>query len=278
LRLYIADSALAKIFWYQLLILPDKTLITDGRQHVAVQGMAVRNIALDLQGNLWLSGTSCPVPPIVPIDAIWKQPIPVIDGALATGLPIEPLPQYTNGLTKSVPSPLVLDAFNIFYGNDMEGATVGSVIKASQMAPSGSSMVGMANNAMTTYSIAVTPTALFYGSDNAIYGVLKTKAGADCGSTGDMCQTITDLVKKPTAMLWDGDGSIYVADAGAGAIYSFASASVSPHALDKIIDAGEVWGLDVLRFSEDRAGSLRGAVPSLILAVISSFAAIGIAP
>lgn len=280
MRLYIADTALAKVVWYQLLVLPDKTLISDGRQHVAVQLMAVRNIALDLQGNLWMSGVSCPTPPVVPIDAIWKQPIPVIDGALATGVPIEPLPMYTNGVTKSNPSPLVLDAFNIFYGNDMDGATKGSVLKASQMVPAdaGSALVGMANNAPTTYSIAVTPTALFYGADNAIYGVLKTKVGADCGSTGDLCKVVSDLVKKPTAMLWDGDGSVYVADAEAGAIYSFASASVGPHALDKIIDAGEVWGLDVLRFTEDQAGSLRGAVPSLVLAAISSFAAIGIAP
>jgi len=280
LRLYIADTALAKIVWYQLIVLPDKTLISDGRQHVAVQAVSVRNIALDLTGNLWFSGTSCPTPPILPIDAIWKQPIPTIDAAVLSGVPLEALPQYTKGVTKSAPSPLVLDAFSIYYGNDMEGTTKGSIVKAGQAVPmdAASALVGMANNADTTYSIAVTPTALFYGSDNAIYGVLKTKVGADCGSTGDLCKTVSDLVKKPTAMLWDGDGSIYVADAEAGAIYSFASASVSPHALSKIIDAGEVWGLDVLRVTEDQGGALRGAVPSLILALLVFCAAIVTAP
>merc|ERR1719198_2003646 len=190
--------------------------------------MAVRNMALDLEGNLWFSGTSTPVPPIVPINAIWKQPLVVIDQGLLSGVPIDPLPQWTSQHTGSTASPLVLDAFNIYYGNDMDGQTKGSVVKAGQTVPTGDPSSGLVAMA-----------------DNAVYGVQKTKVGASCGATGDLCKVVTDLVKKPTAMLWDGDGSIYVADNGAGAIYSFASGSAGPHALDKIIDAGQVWGLDV---------------------------------
>jgi hypothetical protein len=271
LRLYVVDNAVVKIFWYQLIALPDGTLISDGRQHIAVQNMAVRNLALDLEGNLWFSGTSTPVPPIPPIDAIWKQPLMIIDQSLLSGVPIDPLPQWTSGHTKSSPSPLVLDAFSIYYGNGMQGKEKGSVIKAGQAVPAGGGgLVGMADNTDTVYSIAVTPTVLFYGADNAIYGVAKTKVGASCGATGDQCKVITDLVKKPTSMLWDGDGTIYVADNGAGAIYSFASGSASPHALDKIIDAGEVYGLDVLTVVKGAAA--RGA-PSLVLALLFLFAA-----
>merc|ERR1719198_525410 len=237
--------------------------------------MAVRNMALDLEGNLWFSGTSTPVPPIVPINAIWKQPLVVIDQGLLSGVPIDPLPQWTSQHTGSTASPLVLDAFNIYYGNDMDGQTKGSVVKAGQTVPTGdpsSGLVAMSDNAGTTYSIAVTPTALFYGADNAVYGVQKTKVGASCGATGDLCKVVTDLVKKPTAMLWDGDGSIYVADNGAGAIYSFASGSAGPHALDKIIDAGQVWGLDVLTVVKD-SGAPRGA-SSAVLALLLVFSAL----
>merc|ERR1719310_1142113 len=67
-RMYVADTALAKIFWYQLIVLPDKTLISDGRQHVAVAAVNCRNIALDLQGELWFSGSSAPLPPVPSID------------------------------------------------------------------------------------------------------------------------------------------------------------------------------------------------------------------
>lgn len=269
-RLYIADGAVAKIVWYQLLSLPSGALITGGRQNVAVQAMGTRNLALDLAGNLWFSGKSLPPPPVPSTDAIWKQPWMTIDQSSISGTPIDPLPQWTNGHTQSTVSPLVLDAFNIYYGNDVEGKTKGSLVKASQSVPLAdpkSGLSAMADNAEVTYSVAVTPTSLFYATDNAIYGVMKTKVGASCGATGSLCHVVTDLVKKPTSMLWDGDGTIYVADNGAGAIYSFASGSVSEHALDKIIDAGGVWGLDVFKVMKNQ--SLRAGVS--LLALITFF-------
>jgi hypothetical protein len=272
-RLYLADTALAKIVWYQLITLPDKTLISDGRQHIAVQAMAVRNLALDLSGNLWFSGKSCPTPPIPSTDAIWKQSLMTIDQSALSGTPIDAIPQWTNAATKSSVSPLVLDAFNIFYGNDVEGKSKGSVVKASQSVPASDPASGlspMSDNSDTTYSVAVTPTALFYGADDAIYGVLKTKNGGSCGATGDLCKVVTDQVKKPTSMLWDGDGTIYVADNGNGAIYSFASGSVSPHALDKIIDAGEVWGLAVFQVPSKQDSSARTTASLAMLVMLVS--------
>jgi hypothetical protein len=271
-RLYIVDAGVAKILWYQLIVLPDKTLISDGRQHVAVQAVACRNLALDLEGNLWFSAASTPVPPTPSTDAIWKQPIMAIDQGAASGMPIDPLPQWTKAHTGSMPSALVLDAFGLYYGNDGDGKNKGSLVKASQSVPvanPSSGLTPLADNVDTTYSVAVTPTAMFYGSDDAIYGVLKNKVGGSCGATGDLCKVITDLVKKPTAMLWDGDGTVYVADNGAGAIYSFASGSVSPHALDKIIDAGEIFGMDILKFvKEDGKNSASSVVPTAMLAAL----------
>merc|ERR1719440_2156077 len=105
----------------------------------------------------------------------------------------------------------------------------------------------MADNKDETYSVVVTPTAVFYGIGGAIYGVLKTKSGGSCGATGELCAQITDLVKKPTGMIWNGDGTVYVADEGNGAIYEFASGSVSPHALTKVMDAGQVYGIGVYK-------------------------------
>merc|ERR1740133_604470 len=131
----------------------------------------------------------------------------------------------------------------------------------------------MADNADVVYSVAVTPNALFYGAEGAIYGVHKNKVGASCGATGDLCKVVTDLVKKPTSMLWNGDGTIFVADNGAGAIYSFASGSVSPHALDKIIDAGEIYGLDIMKVQKLQGpdeSSATSMAPTLVLFLVSA--------
>lgn len=272
-RLYVADTAVAKIFWYQLIALPDKTLISDGRQHVAVASIVARNIALDLTGELWFSGVSTPVPPVVAIDGIFKQPLVVIDQSSTSGVPVDPIPVWSNSYTKSMPSPLVLDSFNIYYGNDNGGEKAGSVVKAPQNVPIAdppSALKPAANNADNVYSVAVTPTAIFYGTDEKIYGVLKSKVGGTCGSSGDLCKVITDLVKKPTQMFWDGDGSIMLADNSAGAIYAFASGSVSPHALDKIVDAKEIWGLGLLKVVADESSAPARAAPLALAAVLVS--------
>jgi hypothetical protein len=256
-RLYVADPGAVKVVWYQLLSFENK-LLTDGRQHVAVVSMNARNIAVDLNGNLWISGATAPVPPAVAVDAIWKQSHLNIEQAVLSGNPIEPQPVWRSSWTNANPSPLGLDAFNIFFGNEGSGKEKGSVVQTTQEAPlteSTESLKAMADNVDTVYSVAVTPTLLFYAGDDAIYGVLKTKSTSSCGQDSSMCTVISTVAKKPTAMIWDGDGSIFVADNGNGAVYSFAAGSASPHALEKIMDAQDIWGLDVFRVSADQEQS-----------------------
>lgn len=277
-RLYIADPGAVKVVWYQLLAF-DQRLLTDGRQHVAVVSMNARNIAVDLAGNLWVSGATTPVPPIEAVDAIWKQSRLNIEQASSTGLPIEPAPVWRSSWTNSNPYPLALDAFNIFYGNMAAGKEKGSVVKTTQEAPlteSADSLIPIADNVDSVFSVAVTPTLVFYGADNAIYGILKTKSTSSCGQDSSMCTVISEVAKKPTAMVWDGDGSIFLADNGNGAVYSFAAGSVSPHALEKVLDAADVWGLDMFRVSNDQSSArpevqLRSSVLLVLVCLIAAF-------
>jgi hypothetical protein len=254
-RLYIADTGAAKIFWYQLTSMPGGQLMISGSQKVAVSTVSARNLALDLQGSLWFSGASTPLPPIPSIDAIWKQSLHNIDSSSLTGVPIDASPVWrTKELLPTVPAPLALDAFSIYFGSDGQGKKKGAVIKTAQEVPianPSNSVKAMADNFDKTYSVAVTPTALFYGVEKGIYGILKTKGGGSCGAKDAQCTLVTKQVQKPTSMIWDGDGSIYLADAGAGAIYSFASGSVTPHALEKVIDAAEVYGMDIFRVNTE---------------------------
>lgn len=262
-RLYIADTVLLKVVWYQLLTLDDKKLISDGRQHVAVQSMKCRSLALDLKGNLWLAGESTPLPPTPSVNAIWKQSLMNIQQAATNGLPMDATAMWTKDHTQSTVAPLVLDAFNIYYGNDQEGTVQGTIVKASKEAPladPGNSLTRMADNFDKTYSLVVTPNAIFYGVEGAIYGVPKTKVDSSCGATGELCQKVTEAVQRPTSMIWNGEGTVYVADNGAGAVYTFASGSVSPHALDKIIDAAGIFsvGLYKVNLNEAKDSSPRG--------------------
>jgi hypothetical protein len=267
-RLYIADTVLLKIVWYQMLTLADKKLISDGRQHVAVGSIKARSLALDLDGNLWFAGESTPLPPTPSTNAVWKQPLLAIQQATTSGLPADPTPVWTRDQTQSTVSPIVLDAFNIFYGNDQAGTSQGTIVKASKEAPltdPGSSLTRMADNFDTVYSLVVTPNAVFYGVDGAIYGLPKTKVDSSCGATGDLCQEVTTAVTKPTSMVWNGEGTVYVADNNAGAVYTFASGSVSPHALDKLIDASGVFSLAVYNVNINAAAGLSVFVPLILL-------------
>jgi len=127
----------------------------------------------------------------------------------------------------------------------------------------------LADNIERVTALALTPTYVFYAGDGNVYGVSRHKASGTCGQNRELCPAV--LVQdgeeiKPTAMLWDGDGTIYLADASLGAVLSFSAGSLSPHVMSKVADASGVWGLAY--YMPTSRASLRslGAVASLLAA------------
>merc|ERR1719265_785 len=80
---------------------------------------------------------------------------------------------------------------------------------------------------------------IFYTQPDAIvYGVRKTGGGP---------QVVTDRLTNPRGCAWDGDGTIYVADRGANAVFSFAGnmPELGTALLDKAVDFQDAFGVAV---------------------------------
>lgn len=254
-RLFVADPAAGKIYWYQLHMAPDgTTLMTDGQQHLAVQGISPRTIAVGFHGDLYVTGATLPVPPNLPVDGVFAVTWLTIANCEAVAnwahpnCNVPPKAVWNQAVTGSVPDALGLDAFNVWWGNDQDGKTKGSVARASLNPPlvdPGKEIQIKADNEDTVESMALTPTMVFYGSENAIYAVPKNKVGQDCGVSG--CPLISKTAQRPTAMAWDGDGTVYVADRKQGALLMFPSESKGGTVVEKFADCNDIYGIDVMQ-------------------------------
>lgn len=272
-RLFVADHAVPAIFWYQLQKLPNGKLITDGHQHLAVAEMKCHFMAVDNNGNLFYSGKWSPAmpQPSPPLDAIFKHTaIQLATGDTVVG------PQVwnrdnTGSTPKSyTPGALALDAFNLYWGNQESGRNHGAVVRAGQSAPEiqpETTVHQLADNTEQVFGIGLTTTFLFYGTPEGIYGVPKTKTTDVC--TESSCKLVSPLSTQATAMIWDGDGTMYVADHLLGKIYSFPSGSADKHNLEAQVDCPNVYGAAMLILSESKANCRALSVP--LFAVFATF-------
>jgi len=260
-RLFIADKTDKKIYWYQLIALPDGKLITDGRQHIAVEAVFAKYVAVDPVGNLYFTGQLELLAPLVSEPGLFKQDTI----ALATGLTTNPKTLWNTANTGErlfMPAGFAVDSFNVFWGNAEAGTTHGSVVRAPITPPDVSaveSVLPMADNANEVMALALTPTNLFYSTTNGIYGISKNKESGTCGTDGQDC-TREILNGHVTSMIWDGDGTVYAAvgnpasEIGKGKVYAFASNTVQTDVmLREVVSAPGVWGVEVLEITSSAA-------------------------
>merc|ERR1719277_1603859 len=103
----------------------------------------------------------------------------------------------------------------------------------------------------------------FTDSEKALYGVKKN---------GGPVAEVTSLLDKPRGCAWDGDGTVYVADRGAGAVYSFASNMhvISKTEVKRAFEFEDAFGLAVMTGS---AAKLRGGASLLLACAATAVAA-----
>lgn len=282
-RLFVADTVAGTVVWYQLLQLGRARLMTDGRQHSIMEAVAARGLAVDVLGSLYIAGRHDPPPPAMPVEAIFKQDAIAIATSVNAEPPPEPLQLWTRANTalESDPSSpqlfeasgLAADALNVFWGNGLRSSdTTASVVKASTTGHSKASLMPLADNANEVTCLVLTPANVFYAAAGSVFGVPRGKEGMACGEAGVLCPAVTvqepGAVLRPTGMVWDGDNTVYLADAASGAIYSFAAATLSPHILTRVADGRGVWG--VAFFSD---GAVHGATGCLGIALVWALAA-----
>mmetsp|Transcript_55578 Transcript_55578/g.165245 ORF Transcript_55578/g.165245 Transcript_55578/m.165245 type:complete len:375 (-) Transcript_55578:153-1277(-) len=277
MRLFVADPSVGLVYWYQLELLQDGRLVSDGAQRLAASSVSAKGLAVDGLGDLYISGqgrgtsSTCG---IFKQDAVsFAAHLPPLPTAIWT-------PSNTNvtghGVQLAMPRGIAVDTFHVYWGNAMRGENCSSVVQAATTAPDGRRMQAaayqsaikaalhpLADNADEVRGLALTPEGIVYAAPDGVYGVRLRNAGQGCGQSNASCPLISS-VQDPTSLVWDADGTVLVADRGTGSVFSFPSGTMDPHTLQKVTSAPGIHGLTMLSQSVTRSGArelgLRGAL------------------
>lgn len=289
-RLFVADPAVATVYWYQYEVTSDKNMATDGVQRVAMSNIAAKSCTTDVMGNLYVSGRNVVKAPEVPAEAIYKQDAVVLaTGTSEDAVPARlwthgtgswvPAPKGSGGFTDGTPlspsspevfqpSAVAVDPVFVYWGNAVKSPQSSALLRGALNIPTplASSMPlpkpkiapnPLSNNVDGVTSMVLTPAGIYYaarqGKKGGVYGVPRGEvATAGCLANGTRCPLVAS-VAAPTGLAFDGDSTVYVADRGFGAVWSFAAGIVAPHLLDHVADAHGVQDIAVLVASASRA-------------------------
>jgi hypothetical protein len=169
-----------------------------------------------------------------------------------------------SGLSK--PRGLAVDGYRLFWSNGDNGEQDGTVAQGFE---GGGTVTSLATNVAGAHGICLTASRVFYTDEEA--NVFSTKVN------GGAVTTVTDKLKKPRGCVFDGDGTVFVADEGDNKVVSFAGAAVDlgPRRTSVALsDITEPFGLAVLHGNRDQ---LHNGVPrsaammtSIVLTVLAN--------
>jgi hypothetical protein len=221
--LYVADEEASAVFRFNLLFVDGKMLV-DGRQIFAARNVESRWVAADGVGNIFFTDETTNLIWTVPQDVLAREESK--PEVLYAGSDIECKGEGLNsdGFVPrecqvipgvSAPGGIAADNFNVFWTNKADGFTMGSVVKGSENPPEtniGSSVMRISITSAKVYGVCPTAKYIYYTEDRTmVYAV---------GKDGGTAAVVTDKLQSPRGCVWDGDGTIYVADRGTNAIYS----------------------------------------------------------
>lgn len=272
-RLFVADPGQQppKVYWYQLLEIGKGRLMTDGRQHVACDSCATSWIALDGVGSLYFTGQHVVPPPMVTRAGLFKRDAI----ALNTGAAVDPTLLYST-LNTGAPAKfssaagLATDDINVFWANGVKGTAQGSLVKAPATPPDAdvaASVAALAANEDQVNGVCITPQLIFYTGPSGVFGVDKTKMTSSCDA--ETCVQITEGLPDPQGLVWDGDGTVYVADSSlnGGTVVSFPSGALEMHEYTTVATAPRVTGVALLQLDPDTVRTM-GASLAVAAAVL----------
>lgn len=228
-RLYVADPDVQKIYSYQLFF-SGKSVMTDQKQTVISTGAESRWVAIDGAGNVFFSDE--------PRNLILRVPADKVLRGVS-----EPEVVYNGSNVEQVNQPggVAADNFHVYWTNKHFGTQVGTVMRASEF-PERSETKGvtvLASNLVKSYGVCMSLGNIYYtDAQTHLYGVKKS---------GGPIAEVTASLKSPRGCAWDGDGTVYVADRGANAVYAFAGnmPTITQAKMTKAFDAEDAFGLAV---------------------------------
>lgn len=249
-QLLVADPDVKKVYAYRLSSYESK-LIAGGRT-VLADGAEARWVTVDGIGNVFFSDE--PGNKILKISAEQAArgdttPQVVYDGTSLTQL--------------SSPGGISADSFHTFWVNKIAGTRVGSIVRGSQVSGGALSQVAaLARNSDKSYGLCVAYNNIFYTQpEKVIFGVKKA---------GSPVAVVSNRLTNPRGCVWDGDGTVYVADKGANAVYAFAAnmLQIGATELVKAVDFEDAFGVAVFSGACGSNSPLRLAVNFLMPVVL----------
>jgi len=250
-RLFVADPDVQKVYAYQL---KDSggVLSTDGRQTVISENAEARWVAVDGLSNVFFTDE--------PKSRILKITMSKI---LRGNTAPEEMYVGSNLTQVSRPGGVAVDNFHVFWTNKRFGTKAGTIVKGSEVLdkshPVEESINVLASNSPKSYGVCLALNNVFFTDENSrIYGVKKT--------VGEVSE-VTSALKKPRGCVWDGDGTVFVADREQNAIFSFAGNMhrITKADVTKVLDIEDAFGLAFLS-GATRAWSIFGVLVALFAA------------
>lgn len=253
-RLFVADARSGKVFMYDWFLQPDGKIDVEKKRHIAVSGLAPHWVAVDeADGTVFCTDEARSRVIEVFGDDITRLSKPGPHSAKFHVL-------YSTDSTQAVDKPtgIAVDGSNIFWGNKAHGRRKGSIISGVEDA-NGRDVPGtitaLSSNVDKVYGVCTSGSSVFYtGEKRYVYTARK-------GNHGHDTRALLYNLRSPRGCAWDGDGTIYVADQGGRAVYSFPSSSHNRgtsgwlHA-NKLFEVEEPYGIAVLHPSSSSQGTV----------------------
>jgi hypothetical protein len=177
------------------------------------------------------------------------------DAETSTANAILTLHQAGSASGVGVPGAVAVDGAHLYWTNQEGGVGNGSVvvglsspIDSSSTEDYGGLTAFMAqplvHNTDSANGLAITPDKVIYtGKQHGVYAADRS---------GGSVTTITNLLDTPRGIVWDRDGTIFVADEDAGQVFSFPSGRITMGmTLSQVLTTTGPFGLAVLQISQD---------------------------
>jgi len=251
-RLIVADPPQKKIVAYKLSASNGGADLTATSPTTIVEDTEARWIAVDGQGAVYFTQEATNTLSRVALGE--TSATTVFDGATVASL--------------NAPGGLALDSFSLYWVNKALGTKVGSVVRGPKPGASNQTQLrqltsarkpeALAKNSDKSYGICMAMSNVFYTQPEAkIYGMQPNNPGAEP-------TVITDRLNNPRGCAFDGDGTVYVADRGANAVYSFAGnmQTLSYAEVTKAADVPDAFGVVVF------SGAQRSAMAGFLVALV----------
>lgn len=282
-RLFVADPPNQVIWWYYLMKGPTGLLETTGERNVAVANVTASWMSANGVGDLYFIGRKSGDDS--GHDAVYRQ----ASRTIRTGKPEDPTEIFSrsnSGNPQSLvwaPAGLAVDAFHLYWGNEENGTTHGSIVQAprhdSGSAAQDTQLKTLNSDFNQVRGMTVTGTHVFWVAPDGVHGMRKGMsdapqgliATAPAGSSGSWM---------PKSIAFDGEASLYLTEKNSGVLYQLPAQNLNTHDLTKFVDAPNVDALTVVEFFQAHPGEsaaahgMLGTSSALLVAASAMLAAL----